>query len=323
VCAVYRCTRRERKALLFTRPRQARQPPSGSNRTPVQESASMSRGPILGIEVSDATLARWVEWFAPDPQPFLVEGGEHVPVSEELRDTFGLYDLTRRRVSVRWIREVEYFAMTRSERSALLRDQVRLGRALVPTVASIGPDLRRSAREQADGRRFVWWPSLLSPRNRREILGRFVTGNRARSRHAEVPTSVWRAVETQLPAACRVGGVFPLRSGPNCFGTVMSAAGHPGSDDDWVQREPFEQWLANAARGTSRRNADAAGVVMVWRDVCGQAEHAAVTLGSGWALHKPSQGWMSPSMVLRTAELVRSVRMNGLRMQRYLLHDPA
>ena len=211
VYPVYRCTRRERKALLFTRPRQARPPPTGSNSTPVQESASMRRGPILGIEVSDATLARWTGWFAPDPQPFLVAGGEHVPVSEELRDTFGLYDLTRRRVSVRWIREVEYFAMTRSERSALLRDQVRLGRALVPTVASIGPN----------------------------------------------PTSVWRAAETQLPAARRVAG-----------------------------------------------------------------DHAAVTLGSGWALHKPSQGWMSPSTVLRTAALIRSVRMNGLRMQRYLLHDP-
>jgi cell wall-associated NlpC family hydrolase len=89
-----------------------------------------------------------------------------------------------------------------------------------------------------------------------------------------------------------------------------------------MQREPFEEWLAGTARATSNRSPETPGVVMVWRDASGQAEHAAVTLGSGWALHKPSQGWMSPSTVLRTSALIRSVRVNGLRMERYLLHDP-
>jgi hypothetical protein len=281
----------------------------------------MPRGRILGIEVADEMLARWAGWFAPDPQPFLVEGGERVPVSDELRDTFELYGLAGRHVSVRWIREAGYFAMTRMERSELLRDQVRLGRALVPTVASMGADAGRSVREQADGRRFVWWPSLLTPRNRRRELGRFVTGNRPPSRHSEIPTSVWRAAETQLPAARRVAGAFPLRSGPNCFGTVMAAAGVPGADAAWMQREPFEAWLADAARAMSSRNSAAAGVVMVWRDASEQADHAAVTLGSGWALHKPSQGWMSPSTVLRTDALVGSVRVKGLRLQRYLLRE--
>jgi hypothetical protein len=276
---------------------------------------------ILGIEVSDEMLARWAGWFAPDPQPFLVEGDEHVSVSDELRDTFELFGLMARDVSVRWIRGAEYFAMTRTERSGLLRDQVRLGRALVPTVASMG-DAGRSVREQADGRRFVWWPSLLTPRNRRSAIGRFVAGNRPASRHSEVPASVWRAAETLLPAARRVAGAFPLRSGPNCFGTVMAAAGRPGADEEWMQLEPFEEWLADAARATSTRNPEATGMVMVWRDAGGQADHAAVTLGSGWALHKPSQGWMSPSTVLRTDALIQSVRAKGLRMQRYLLRDP-
>lgn len=283
----------------------------------------MTRGRILDIEVSDETLARWAGWFAPDPQPFLVEGDDRVPVSDELRDTFELYGLAGRHLSVRWIREAEYFAMTRKQRSQLLRDQVRLGRALVPTVASVGGDLRSSVRGQADGRRFVWWPSLLTPWNRRGVLGRFVTGNRPASRHSEVPTSVWRAAERLLPAARRVAGTFPLRSGLNCFGTVMAAAGRPGADDEWMQREPFEQWLADSARVTSSRDSEAAGVVMVWRDASGQAGHAAVTLGSGWALHKPSQGWMSPSTVLRTDALIRAVRLKGLRLQRYVLHAPA
>lgn len=281
----------------------------------------MARGRILGIEVSDELLARWAGWFAPDPQPFLVEGDEPALVPAELRDTFELYGLAARHLSVTWIREAEYAAMTRKERSGLLRDQVRLGRALVPTVASAG-DGGRSVREQADGRRFVWWPSLLTPLNRRRVLGRFVTGNRPASRHREVPPSVWRAAETLLPAARRVAGAFPLRSGPNCFATIMAAAGRPGAAGDWVQCAPFEEWLADAAYATATRDTEAVGVVMVWRDASGRANHAAVTLGSGWALHKPSQGWMSPSTVLRTDALIKSVRVTGLRMQRYLLRRP-
>ena len=279
----------------------------------------MARQLILGIEVSDETVARWAGWFAPDPQPFLVEGDERVPVPDELRDTFELYGLADRRVSIRWIHEAEYFAMGRKERSELLRDQVRLGRALVPSVASLGDDDARPVREQADGRRFVWWPSLLTRDNRRRVLGRFVTGNRPPSRHDDVPTSVWRAAETLLPRARAVAGAFPPRSGPNCFGTVMAAAGRLGAHEEWVQRDAFEAWLAGAASATSRGHPDAAGIVMVWRNATGQADHAAVTLGSGWALHKPSQGWMSPSTVLRTDALIRTVRARGLRLNRYVL----
>jgi hypothetical protein len=87
-----------------------------------------------------------------------------------------------------------------------------------------------------------------------------------------------------------------------------------------MQREPFEKWLAEAARPSSVRNQEVPGVVMVWRNASGQTDHAAVTLGSGWALHKPSQGWMSPSTVLRTDALIRTVRVKGLRMERYLMH---
>jgi hypothetical protein len=180
----------------------------------------MAHGRILGIAVSDEVLARWSEWFAPDPQPFLLEGDERVPVSDELRDTFGLYGLAGRGVSVRWIGEAEYFAMTRMERSELVGDQVRLGRALVPTVASIGRLAGPWVREQADGRRFVWWPSLLTPRNRRGVLSRFVTGDRLPSRHSEVPASVWRSAEPVLQL--RVGLRASFRSGVVRIASVRS-----------------------------------------------------------------------------------------------------
>jgi hypothetical protein len=70
-----------------------------------------------------------------------------------------------------------------------------------------------------------------------------------------VAEATWDALAGVLPTARELAGAFPPRSGPNCFGTVMGAAGVTGAAATWMQREPFEQW----------------------------------------ALHKPSQGWMSPT----------------------------
>lgn len=272
---------------------------------------------VLGIDVSDELVERWARWFAPDPQPLLVAGGgSATSVPAELRDTFELYGLAGRGLSIRWLAEDEYTALDRAERAALIREQVRLGRALVPSVRGWGGEGGVSARTQADGRRFLWWPSLLTTANRRAILARFVTGTRRPSRHRDVPSPVWRSLAPILPGARAVAGTFPPHSGPNCFGAVMAAAGVPGAAEEWMQREPFEEWLATAARATSVRDPEAAGVVLVWRDSEGRAEHAAVTLGSGWALHKPSQGWMSPTLVLPVAALIRSVRRAGLRLHR-------
>ncbi|MEU6782078.1 hypothetical protein ABZ912_22975 [Nonomuraea angiospora] len=47
-----------------------------------------------------------------------------------------------------------------------------------------------------------------------------------------------------------------------------------------------------------------------------RAQHAAVTLGDGWALHKPSQGWMSPTKVLASQDLKYSARARGQRLHR-------
>jgi cell wall-associated NlpC family hydrolase len=96
----------------------------------------------------------------------------------------------------------------------------------------------------------------------------------------------------------------------------MAAAGVAGAADEWLEREPFVEWLAGAATAKRTRDPNTAGVVLVWRDADGVADHAAVTLGSGWALHKPSQGWMSPTLVLPVAALIRSVRLRGLRLHR-------
>ena len=57
----------------------------------------------------------------------------------------------------------------------------------------------------------------------------------------------------------------------------------------------------------------------VWRDAGGAVQHAAVTLGDGWALHKPSQGWMSPTKVLTVRDAMLSARVRGHHVQRRTL----
>lgn len=171
-------------------------------------------------------------------------------------------------------------------------------------------------REQADGHRFVWWRSLLAGVEE-PTLKDYVEQGRRPSRHDEVPEKTWRSAEDLLPEARRLAGKFPSGSGPNCFGTVMAAAGVPGAESVWMQREPFETWLSDSAR-PGGRDTDL-GTVMVWRSRDGMAQHAAVTVGSGWTVHKPSQGWFDPVQVLSTSDVKSSTRRRGHRMQRYTL----
>ncbi len=97
----------------------------------------------------------------------------------------------------------------------------------------------------------------------------------------------------------------------------MAACGISGAKDQWMQREPFEHWLTERA-DPGGRDRDA-GTVLVWRSADGSVQHAALTLGSGWALHKPSQGWMSPTKVLSLDGVKYSARARGRHLHRYRL----
>jgi hypothetical protein len=273
---------------------------------------------VLGIDVPEALLAQWAQWLAPQRQPFLVEardGGDE-PCPMELVDTFELYGLARRGLSLTWLDEEEFFELPRSRRAELVRAQVRLGRGLVPTTRAWQALLGDAARTQADGHRFLWWPQLLTS-HAALVLGDYISEGRRPSQHREVDTSVWRACNRVLPGARRLAGSFPDGSGPNCFGTVMAAAGVEGAERTWMQREPFEDWLAEATLPGGDDGKP--GTVMVWRSPDRAVQHAAVTLGSGWALHKPSQGWMSPLKVLSVPDVKRSSRHAGLRLHRCTL----
>ena len=278
---------------------------------------------VLNVDVPPGLPQHWVTWLAPGSQPFFLAGRQAAewgltvgqwPADPQLRDTYEMYGEPDR-TCVAWLDEPSFLALPGPVRAGLVRAQVEHGRAAVPTVRAWTRLLGPGIREQAGGHRFVWWPSLLSG-TAGPVLGRLLAEDLPPSRHALVSEQAWAGAAALLPGARALAGTFPHGSGPNCFGTVMAAAGVPGAAGTWMQREPFEEWLA--ALTTRGGRDDVPGTVLVWRAAQnGQLQHAAVTLGDGWALNKRSQSWQSPRTILSAAEVIATSRTPGWHLSRY------
>ncbi len=275
---------------------------------------------VLGIDVDEDTLAEWTTWFAPPVQPFFVDNADEWPsvdaVTEtpEVYDTFALWRVSDGPDRI-WLDEVAFLALPRTDRARLVREQVRHRRGAVPTVRGWSDVVDAAmVRSQADGHRFVWWPSVVGDRAE-QIFDRFIGTGLLTTRHSEVAASTWDACAALVPGARAIAGTFPPRGGANCFGTVMGAAGVDGAADEWVVREPFEDWLSTACR---RGGCDAApGTVFVWRDNGGLVAHSAITLGDGWAFEKPSREWWTPRGVASVPEILRANRTVGWHLERH------
>ena len=246
---------------------------------------------VLGIEVERADLERWLDWYMPAEQPYLVPrdvaaelGLDDRPdlLTMEVRDSFWIYGDPDDAVC--WL---DRAASRRLPRDVRRRQEV--------------PHRWRSADLDADV----------------DLLVRYLEDGRRRSRHDQLGEDAWERAAALLPGARRLGGTFAGRSGPNCFAMVMAAAGVAGAEETWMLREPFEEWLA--ASTVPGGADDGAGTVMVWRSPDGLVQHAAVVLGDGFALHKPSQGWQSPTKVLTAHEVKMSSRAAGRRLHRHRL----
>ncbi len=275
---------------------------------------------VLGITVPADLLERWRGYFAPEVQPFpvdrltgldpdLVPAGREVKPTLETRDTFMFYSGKQL-----WLTQAEFAELPLQVRRALLHQREATGRL---------SHLEPAARKRIDGRltdtRIVWWPPVLAAVGDRPVLDYVDEGVRP-SRHREVRRSTWTAAARLLPAAEELAGTYPPGSGPNCFGTVLAAAGVPGAASERVVREPFEEWLADRTtpiRGNDQD--DEVGVVLVWRNAEGRVDHAAVTIGDGYALSKPSQAWCSPRAVWTVPEAIMAARYSGIRLSRYRL----
>lgn len=125
---------------------------------------------VLGIDVSADLLDRWVDWLAPDEQPFFLTKQQATawdlpledrqPTAED-RDTYRTYNVERRAARTAWLSERAYAELPKATRAALVRAQVNYGRGAVPTVRTWARVVGSEVRQQADGHRFVWWKSLL------------------------------------------------------------------------------------------------------------------------------------------------------------------
>ena len=279
---------------------------------------------VLDIEVSAGLLNSWIDWLAPDRQPFYVTARQakawSLPLDptepdKQLRDTYQSYNLDSRLKSV-WLDEAEFMELPRPTRAELVRAQVTHERSEVPTVRAWRELLGAEIAQQADGHRFVWWKSVLRDAAP-QVLTRVITDDLGPSRHREVPASVWRAAAGVLPQARDLAGTFADGSGPNCFGTVMAAAGVEGAAQEWMQRQPFDAWLDQHTTRGGRD--DVPGTVLVWRDTNRAVQHAAVTLSAGWAFHKPNQSWMGPREVRTTREILRATRTPGWHLHRHTI----
>ena len=276
---------------------------------------------VLEVDVSAGLLERWRGWFAPEVQPFrtttlagrlaaeVPTQRNHEP-SDEVRDTFFLYA----GVPI-WLTESEFVGLSIQVRRALLAGREATGRARQlsdSVVAQVG-----WARTDS---RIVWWPSLLHKVGDEPLIFHVEEGV-APSRHREVTDATWAAARRVLPGAARLAGTFPDASGPNCFGTVMAAAGVEGAETRWMVQEPFETWLAQRStpmEGTAQDHLP--GVVLVWRDTTNLAVHAAVTVGGQYCLSKPSQAWCSPRLVWTVRETIDANRRRGQTLSRYLIN---
>ena len=259
----------------------------------------MTHVTILGIPVTDQDLGRWLDFYASSRHPFglarlapavrdALPQTPQLKITAEVRDTFFLYAGG----PWAWLTEEEFRALPAHARTALTRER----------------------RQRTNPKPPVAWPSdpLL-----RAALVRWIEAGTAPSLHVLAREHREQASPGPLPQASTLAGQFPAGSGPNCFATVMAATGQPVARD-WVQQEQFERWLAEATSPVTGGSDDEGARVLLWHEH-GQLAHAAVTIGGGWVLHKPSQSWSSPTMVWTAAELIRSWRLPGTRLSRRVI----
>ena len=279
---------------------------------------------LLGIDVPPSMRDAWCSYLAPAVQPFFVTederralpAGADGTLTPDLRDTYKAWGIDRSLAQV-WLDEQTFLSLPRETRARLVRSQIAHRRGAVPAVKAWSEVLPADVlRAQADGHRFVWWPSLLE-QHADEVLTRIVADQHPNSRHDDVEETTWQRCADAFPGVRALAGTFPRSSGANCFGTVLAAAGAADADDDSIVREPFEAWLSERTRPAGRGNQ--IGTVFVWRDRKGLAEHAAVCIGDGWVFEKPSQEWFSPRWVLPVAEQIASRRYPGSRLERHRL----
>ena len=227
---------------------------------------------VLGIDVDDELYAHWRQWFSPSFQlfraeqltPATLEGVERVGLSSvplEVRDTFDAY-------GGEWVRvdEATFRALPTEQREELMETR--------------DPHGERGA---------FRWPSELAAEGDGALID-FMNDGASPSLHGDVAESTWSRGAALLPDARRLAGSFARKSGPNCFGNVMAAAGLP-VEHGHVGLADIDNFLNTRAKLITDADLTQPGIVVLWRRERDEPHHTCVTLGDGWVLNKPAQAW--------------------------------
>ncbi len=276
---------------------------------------------VLNIPVCSELQALWRSWLAPSRQPFFLTPQEacrfdlptvarpDVQLTREERDTNAVWNIPAPASRVAWLTPDDWAALAPGVRRGVLQAQVRHGRGNVPRRRAFA-DLLADLPPEGPEAYFLWTPDALTG----AALERVVSAGVPACQKPQVPKWVWKAAAAPLPRVRELAGTFSRHSGANCFGAVMGAAGMAGAENEWMQREPFEDFVRTRTRPGGAD--DQPGTVLLWRSADGLAQHAALTLGGGWAFHKASQVWTSPRLVLPVDTLKRAARERGRRLTR-------
>ena len=276
---------------------------------------------FAGCPVDESTFAAWQRHWAPPTQPFFVSDGlsQRLPpwprftrrefgesgVTLSLHDTFTTYRVSDEPPWVVWLTHEAFSSLSHDERFDLLGEQRTFGRAGVVHLDEVADqvEVNRIA-ALATGGLFVWWPKLwglLYASERERVLRTLVESDRLPCRRDDLSARDWHRVAARLPGAGELAGSFLPESGGNCLATVMAAFGAPAVAERWVHPEPFGRWLGSFTSSDSaqlRLESPNLGDVLVWRDDSARIQHAAVSLGKGFVLHKEAQCWYVPRQVV-------------------------
>lgn len=278
---------------------------------------------ILNCRIDNATLTAWKEHFAPTAQPFFVRRQFPLPsrsgsrwldssavreaLSLSAHDTFATYEVASDARHLLLLDEGAFEAMPPELRAGLLHGQLEVGRGGVYPMQDLTEHLTGSEIDQVStatsGGLVVWWPDLfaaLSEATQARLLAVFASDYRPPCR-AELSPRHWRQALRALPGILSRAGTFHPDSGPNCFGAIIEA--FKGQHiQRRTERNEFETWLR--ARVAKPGVTDELGTVLLWRDDHDALQHAAVSLGDGYAFHKEAQTWWSPWQVVRLTEVI-------------------
>ena len=279
---------------------------------------------LLNCQVDEATLRAWKGHFAPMVQPFfarrrlplpatlganwLESNSARTALNKSQHDTFATYEVSSTARHLLLLDEHAFSLLNPEVRAGLVQEQIAVNRGSVYSVEAyadlLDPIELEAVAAGAAGGLFVWWPGLfatLSSSNQARVLARFVSDDRPPCRRGELTADQRERMHQNLPGVPARAGTFAADSGPNCLGAVIGAfTGEFVSTR--TERDTFMAWLDQ--RRPRQGDAPDMGTVLLWHDEQNTLQHAAISLGDGYAFHKEAQTWWSPWQIVRLSEVV-------------------